>query len=89
MLQHAVALGFFSLKNKKVIAKQMEQGFFLYIYIEVKSDLWLGKTIGDYLSLMFTRAVISGLFILKQSVAELTVKSLPYKMCNGLEMLFF
>lgn len=67
MLQHAVALGLFSLKNKKVIAKQMEN-FFLFIYfflcIEVKSDLWLGKTIGDNLSLTFTRAVISGLFIL-------------------------
>lgn len=40
--------------------------FYFFLCIEVKSDLWLGKTIGDNLSLTFTRAVISGLFILTE-----------------------
>lgn len=72
-------------KQKKIIAKQT---IYFLRYVEMKSDLWLWNTIGDYLGLTFARAVISGLFILTQGVAELTVKCRPYKMCNGLEMLF-
>lgn len=40
----------------------------MYVYLEVKSELWLGNTTGDYLSLTLTRAVISGLFILTKTL---------------------